>query len=321
MADIPGNQKRGASRWAIRAVVLLALAVGAAGSAALLLTRWVDTQIAIARVPTEPVVVAARDLPVGTRIALEHVQAVEWPAASRPASALVDPTTLQGQIVAAHIYRGEAVLPDKLVSAKAGGDLAALLPEGARAVSVRVDDVVGVAGFVHPGDLVDVIVTLRPEEGSGSPFTSKIILQDIRVLAVGKEVDARARGGDKVLPATVATLQVDSVQAEKLALAASRGQLLLALRNAADTQLVETRGVVASALLGEPAPVVAEKVAEPPPVVRTHVVTKVVVKEPPKAEPKPEVKPPPKPEKQVVEILRGDLFERRNFEKNTETSP
>jgi len=323
MADIPANQKKGSSRWAIRGVVLLALAVGAAGSAALLLTRWVDTQIAIARVPTESVVVAATDLPVGTRITLEQLQTVDWPAASRPASALADPASLQGQIVSVHIYKGEAVLPGKLVSAKAGGDLSALLPEGARAVSVRVDDVVGVAGFVHPGDSVDVIVTLRPEGGSSSPFTSKIILQDIRVLAVGKEVDARARGGDKASPATVATLQVDSVQAERLALAASRGQLLLALRNAADTQLVQTRGIVPSALLasGEPAPAVVEKVAEPPPAVRTHVITRVVVKEPPKPEPKPEVKPAPKPEKEVVEILRGDLFERRNFEKSTEASP
>jgi len=98
---------------------------------------------------------------------------------------------------------------------------------------------------------------------------------------------------------------------------------LLALRNAADTQLVQTRGIVPSALLasGEPAPAMAEKVPEPPPAVRTHVITKVVVKEPPKPEPKPEVKPAPKPEKEVVEILRGDLFERRNFEKSTEASP
>jgi len=313
-----GGRTRTSGKWAMRAVVLLVLAVAAAGSAAVLLSRWVNRQIALARVPTATVVVAAVDLPVGTRLAAEHLQSVEWPAASCPESAVSDAATLQGQIVAVHIVRGEAVLLDKLVSGRTGGDLAALLPEGSRAVSVRVDDVVGVAGFIHPGDSVDVIVTMRPDEAGEAPFVSKTILQDIRVLAVGKEVDARARQGDRVQPATVATLQVDSGQAEKLALAANRGQILLALRGAADALVVETRGVMPRGLIAtapEPPPAKVEKPPEPPPG-RPRIIARPI----PKPEP-PEVKPEPaRPEKQVVEILRGDLFERRNFEKNSKES-
>jgi pilus assembly protein CpaB len=297
MAEIADTRRGGgSSRWAVRAGLFLALALVAAGGAALLLTRWVNARMAVARVPTAPVVVAAEDLPVGTRLARKHLRAVDWPEASRPRSATSDPAAWEGRVVASRLYQGEPLLAEKLVSGKAGQGLAALLPEGARAVSVRVDDVAGVAGFVHPGDVVDVIVTMRPSESTGS-YTSKIILQAIRVLAVGKEVDAAAQGNDKVFPSTVATLQVDSLQAERLALAASRGQLLLALRNGADGALVETRGVGPAALLAPVEPALqagpAPRVAGPPPV------------------------PPPATgrDRQVVEILRGDLFERRQFEK------
>lgn len=297
-----GDKKKGngSSRWAIRAALFLSLALVAAGGAALLLTRWVNARIDNARVPTLKVVVAAMDLPIGTRIAKEHLGTVDWPRASRPDSAMEDPATCEGRIVAVRVFKGEPVLVEKLVSGKAGDGLAALLPEGARAVSVRVDDVVGVAGFIHPGDLVDVIVTMKPSE-SNPTYTSKMILQSIKVLAVGKEVDAGPRG-DKVLPATVATLQVDSIQAEKLALAASKGQLLLALRSASDDEQVETRGVAPPGLLASSDTPAAEAAAKD---------------KAKNGKPRPRVvaKAAPEPEKQMVEIMRGDLFERRGFEK------
>jgi len=297
------ERKTGGTRWAIRAALFLSLALVAAVVAALVLTRWVNSRMAIARVPTSKVVVAAMDLPVGTRIAKEHLAAVDWPTASRPSSAADDPASVEGQVVASRIFKGEAVLAEKVVSGKSGSGLAALLPEGARAVSVRVNDVVGVAGFIHPGDFVDVIVTMRPNEGVGSSlFTSKIFLENIKVLAVGKEVDS-GREGDKVIPATVATLQVDSEQAEKLALAASKGQLLLALRSPADGELVETSGITPPVLLAaaEAPPAKPVKVEAPVRARRAHAAVRAKEK--------------PKEEKQVVEILRGDLFERRGFEK------
>jgi pilus assembly protein CpaB len=316
MADGVGNGK-GASRWVVRAALFLALALVAAGGAALLLTRWVNQRIALARVPTEKVVVATVDLPVGTRLTSDQLEAVDWPMATRPSSATADPAPLAGQIVATHIFKGEAVLPDKLVSGTVGG-LAALLPEGGRAISVRVDDVVGVAGFIHPGDLVDVIVTMRADDSIGVPFTSKIILQGIKVLAVGKEVDARARQGDKVLPATVATLQVDSAQAEMLALAATKGQLLLALRSSTDTGEVATTGVVPRTLLAAVEPPAPPKSAEPAPAPAPAPATARRRAPAPRPAVQPS-QPEPRADKKVVEILRGDLFERRNFDKKEET--
>ncbi len=306
MANMSDSKLAGSPRFAIRAIVFLSLALLAAGAAALLLTRWVNARTAIARVPTGTVVVAAMDLPVGTRLSKEHLGTVEWPLASRPSSALASSGPAEGQIVAAHIFKGEPVLPERLVSGNKGSGLAALLPDGARAVSVRVDDVVGVAGFVHPGDFVDVIVTMRPSDAPGSNFTSKTILQNLKVLAVGKEVEGQTRSGDKVISVTVATLQVDNAQAEMLALAASKGQLLLALRSGADDEIVATRGIVPQRLLAgaePPEPAVVKLEAPPPRRGRVRVA--------------PVAKPPAvvQPEKQVVEIMRGDLFERRGFEK------
>jgi pilus assembly protein CpaB len=295
------ERRTGGARWAVRAALFLSLALVAAVVAALVLTRWVNDRTAVVRVPTSKVLVATVDLPVGTRIEKEHVSAIDWPLGSRPASALDDPAKVEGQIVGSRIFKGEAVLAEKLVSGKGGSGLAALLPEGARAVSVKVDDVVGVAGFIHPGDSVDVIVTMRPSEGVGnSPYMSKIILENVKVLAVGKDIDS-GRNGDKVLQATVATLQVDSEQAEKLALAASKGQLLLALRSGADDELVDTSGVTPPLLLGAEAKPAPESARAQGSVHARRATARA--------------RGPSKPDKQVVEILRGDLFERRGFEK------
>ncbi|HET9553277.1 MAG TPA: Flp pilus assembly protein CpaB [Anaeromyxobacteraceae bacterium] len=169
-----------------------------------------------------------------------------------------------------------------------------MLAPGMRAVAVRVDDVVGVAGFVHPGDSVDVIATIRLD-GGNAVTSSKVILQNIKVLAVGKELDQRAKGPDKVVQATVATLQVDAPQSERLALASVQGKLLLSLRSSADVEVVPTSGMTASALLALPAPQAAP--ARPAP-------TRVAQAAPPAA---PKAEP-------SVEILRGELFERRSFD-------
>jgi len=170
-----------------------------------------------------------------------------------------------------------------------------------RAAAVRVDDVVGVAGFVQPGDSVDVIATIRTEGGQ-FVTSSKVILQNVRVLAVGKELDTKARA-DKVVPATVATLMVDAAQSERLALAAVQGKILLTLRGAADTDLVATEGITAAGLMLMP-----RREAEPaPPPRRTS-------SRAPKPAPVPAVAVAEKPKGEVIEILRGDVFERRKFE-------
>lgn len=275
----------------LRAAAFLAVALAAAVASALLLTRYMEARTAAYRIPTVKVVVADVELPVGTELRAENLRAVDWPEASRPEGSFPDSAQLLGKVVAARLVRFEPILSGKLAGGSGGG-LAALLPPGMRAVAVRVDDVVGVAGFIHPGDSVDVIATLRADGGAGVT-SSRVILQNIRVLAVGKELDARAKG-DKVVPATVATLMVEPDESERLALAATQGKILLTLRSAQDVALVETTGVNPSALLGS---------ARAPQVTARRGPTRRV-----------EAAQAPKPG-DVVEILRGDLFEKRNFQK------
>jgi pilus assembly protein CpaB len=288
-----------ARRSVPRLLAFVGVSVVAALGSAVLLTRYMDRRTAQSRVPTRPVVVAVNDLPVGTELREANLAVVDWPAASLPAGTFQAAKDVAGKMLAARIYAREPVLSAKLAGG-AGSGLSALLPPGMRAVAVRVDDVVGVAGFIQPGDSVDVIATLRPEGGGGQVVTSsKVILQNVKVLAVGKELDTRSRP-DKVVPATVATLMIDPVQSERLALAAAQGKLLLVLRNDGDTDLVATHGATAAGLLNR-----TEAEAKPPaapPRGATHVARVA------------RIEPPPKPAGEVVEILRGDVFERRKFE-------
>ncbi len=294
-------RERGPKRGAIRAVLFLIVAVIAAAGSALLLTRYLDARASAARVPTTKVVVAAVDLGAATTLRAESMTTVEWPTSSLPAGASSDPAGLVGRVAVSAISKGEPLLPSRIAAPEAGYGLAAMLPLGMRAIAVRVDDVVGVAGFVHPGDSVDVIVTMKPTDAGTAPPVSKIFLQNIRVLAVGKQVQRNAGKLDESIPATVATLMVDSEGAERLALAASKGQLLIALRSAADPEVTKTRGIVPQELLegaGVPPP--------KPPEQRAAVVRRAAP-----AKPQAPAQPPPS---KVVEILRGDSFEKRDFE-------
>lgn len=309
---------RNARRHGLRAALFLFVALVAAVGSAVLLTRYTEARTEAARVPTLAVMVAETDLPVGTELHAEQLHAVAWPANSIPEGSFQDAQGLEGKMVSVRVYKGEPILPALLVGSEAGKGLSALLPAGLRAAAVRVDDIVGVAGFIHPGDSVDVIATMRTEGGSGV-LASRVILQNIRVLAVGKDLDPQQTGAEKVVPATVATLLVTAEESERLALASAQGKLLLTLRGSADTAIVDTKGVSPNALLvsAEPSP------PSPPPAPapqkpEQHVrVARVVHAE----VPKPVVeavapKPPEQKQAEVVEILRGDLFERRDFKKD-----
>jgi pilus assembly protein CpaB len=287
-------------RSALRLVGFVGVSVGAAIASALLLTRYMDRRAAEVRVPTRPVVVATVELPVGTELRAENLAVVEWPASGVPDGTFPSTKELEGRLVATRVYAREPLLAAKLAGAGNAG-LSALLQPGMRAAAVRVDDVVGVAGFVKPGDSVDVIATIRTE-GSGPPVTTaKVILQNVKVLAVGRELDAKTRP-DKVVQATVATLMVDPVQSERLALAAAQGKILLTLRSDADVDVVATGGVNAARLLNVQEPDAKPSAAHPAPHVARggRVLARTVATE--------------KPAGEVVEILRGDVFEKRKFE-------
>lgn len=296
-----GNRGNG-----VRALVFLGLGIVAAVVAALLFSRYIDARTAAARVPTTKVAVAKLDLAEATSLTTDLLTLVDWPVSSLPQGTFADPEKLVGRVVVSKVVKGEPLLEGRLAAAGAGRGLAALLEPGMRAVAVRVDDVVGVAGFIHPGDNVDVIVTMKPREDGSSMTASKVILQNIRVLAVGQELQRKEGTIEKAQLATVATLAVDTDESERLALAATKGKILLTLRSGTDGEVVDTRGVVPPDLLAfaAPKPESAPSAAAPS---RHHVAR-------PSRTAKAPVTAPP-PEKKVVEILRGDMFESRDFAK------
>ena len=304
-----GNARRSGTRAALFWAFALVMGLGTA----LFIARYLEKRPGGAVVPITKLAVAAVDLPLAGKIKAEDLKLEDWPADHLPAGAIRDPKELVGRILISRVLAGQPILPGMLAAKNAGNGLAALIPPNMRAMAVRVDDVVGVAGFIHPDDRVDVMVTLRPQR-AGAETTSKVFLQNVKVLAVGQEVEANDQARMHASPATVATLLVSPQDAERLALASSEGRLLLTLRSWTDSLPVNTGGAVAEELVGEPIPPPAAGKPEParpsPP---------VAVGRRGRGGPKaaaPAVLPGEgAPKKDVVEILRGDRFEERKFNK------
>lgn len=205
---------------------------------------------------TIPVVVANRDLEVGTLVGDEDVALVEWPADAVPAGYSSSVPDVVDRGVLTRVTENEPLLSGKLASPEGGAGLQTTIPQGKRAVSVQVDDVVGVAGFVLPGTRVDVIVTMDRNTRAGEP-AAEVVLQNLEVLSAGRSIEARPEGEPEEVP--VVTLAVDPEEAEQLAMAHSNGRIQLALRNPLDVDLAETPGIRASHLIGgRPQPVVAQ---------------------------------------------------------------
>ena len=198
---------------------------------------------------TQQVAVAAYDLKWGTVITSEVVKTQPYLKGSLPTGYIADPTAAVGRVVMYPIQVNEPLTESRLApaSVKQGGVAAVVSPKK-RAMAVKVDKVVGVSGFIHPGHRVDVLVTLSKVEKLQQPIT-KIVLENIPVLAVGAEVE---QTGQKEKPAQVdvITLEVTPEEGEKLALAATEGKLQMALRNSTDTENVATRGATVPTLLG-----------------------------------------------------------------------
>lgn len=200
----------------------------------------------VSRPAVVELVAADRDMSVGTIVRSEDVRILKWPASEVPDGYSRSPSDVVGRGLIMPVVRNEPLLAAKLASREAGGGLSIAIPPGKRAMSVRVDEVAGVAGFVLPGSRVDVVVTLDEMTGQREP-RSRIVLQSLRVLAAGQTVERQVRGEPRSVP--VVTLLVDASQAERLALAATEGNIRLALRNTLDLEEEETYGVRASQLM------------------------------------------------------------------------
>lgn len=235
-----------------RAVIVMTLAILFGLTAVLLASRWLLTQPAKR---ADHIVVAGADISIGQRLTPEMLKLVEWPAHSVPKGAFDDPQKLGGRVLKSSILMGEPLSEAKLAPVGTVGGLSALITEGKRAITVRVNDVIGVAGFALPGNYVDIIVSTQTEakaqDGQQRERSiSKIVLERILVLAVAQEVN-RDETKPKVVNAV--TLEVTPEQAEKLDLARSVGTLSLALRNQIDPAPAETLGATKENLLPAPA--------------------------------------------------------------------
>jgi pilus assembly protein CpaB len=203
---------------------------------------------------TSKIAVAAADVEIGARLTLDMLKLVDWPPGSVPPGAFADLAGLESRVVKTSLTRGEPLLEGKLAPAGTKGGLSAVVTEGKRAMTVRVNDVVGVAGFALPGNYVDIMVNTQNEgskRGDQDKAISKIVLERILVLAVAQESD---RDGTKPKVVNAVTLEVQPAQAELLDLARSVGTLSLVLRNQVDPKLGATEGATKATMFKEEAP-------------------------------------------------------------------
>lgn len=273
------------TRILVAAVVSLLLA--------LLASNFVYEQFkratAVKPVQLQQVVVAAVPAPLGTRLQPQLLSLASWPANSALPGSFSKIEDCVDRALLTSVVQGEPILEAKLASKEAGAGLAAVLPEGMRAVSVRVDDVVAVAGFVLPGTVVDVLVTGQPPGGDQS--VTHTILERIRVLAAGQRVEQDKEGKPQTV--SVITLLVTPEQADTLTMASTQGRIQLALRNLTDTKIVNPPPFYLASLYAGGAPRAKPKPAGP----RIQTVQT----------------PPPSRPAYVVEVINGNKRETSSF--------
>ena len=227
-------------------LIVFALVIGLAAAA--YATGWVSRQSGIA---SNKIVVAAVDIELGSKVNAEMLSSVDWPSGSVPAGAFKEAKQVQDRIVKVSVLRGEPLQERKLAPVGTLGGLSAVIAEGKRAMTVRVNDVVGVAGFALPGNYVDVMVNAQQDKennkGEEGKQISKTVLERVLVLAVAQEA-----GRDDTKPKVVSavTLELSPQDSEKLDLARSVGTLSLVLRNQVDQKTVATVGVTKNELFG-----------------------------------------------------------------------
>ncbi|MGH9357400.1 MAG: Flp pilus assembly protein CpaB [Terriglobia bacterium] len=198
---------------------------------------------------TVTIAAAASYLPAGAVLEAKDVKAVQWPDSAVLKGMCEQPGACLGRVLSASVAQGQPILEANLAPKGAGAGLAATIPVGLRAISVPVNDVTAVAGFVLPGTMVDVLLTGQVQQGGTQVGLTRTILEDVRVLAVGRSMEQRPESG-KPETLSVVTLQVTPEQADKLAMASAEGRIQLALRNRVDSQIVSPPPVYRSNLFG-----------------------------------------------------------------------
>ncbi len=275
-----------------RAILMLLLSLVAGVAAVVLAGRWLNER---ATAPGAQIVVASRDVDLGQPLNAGMLQAIPWSSGSVPDGAFTDVKALEGRVPVTNLLRGEAVLDAKLAPVGTKGGLSAVIGQGKRAITVKVNEVIGVAGFALPGNYVDVLVSMQDDKDRP---VSKIVLERILVLAVAQEA-----GRDETKPKVVnaVTLEVTPEQAERVDLSRSVGSLSLVLRNQVDRDAINTDGIRKAELLREPA-------AAPAPAAVATAKPTAPVKRTSAPRPPPVVAaatPAPTDDRARVEVIRG----------------
>jgi pilus assembly protein CpaB len=242
-----------------RTIVVVVIAVTVAGLASF------GVYQAIRRMPVREVevrslyqVVAAHDMPMGTMITKDYVKLVAWPASAPVENGFTTIDAVLNRGLITPVVANEPLTESKVAPLESGAGLPPSIPEGMRAVSLKVNEVIGVAGFVVPGTHVDVVVTLR----RGDESMTRAVVSDVQVLTAGTRYDQQKSRDGQPIPSTVVTVLVTPADAERIALAASEGQIMLTLRNPLDRKPTDTAGIRTAALLGQAAPAPIVKAAE-----------------------------------------------------------
>jgi len=238
---------------------------------------------------TQHIVVAAVPLQIGTRVDASNLRLIDWPAGQPVTGMFTRIEDCANRAVITPLAENEPILEAKLAPKAAGAGLQAAIPEGMRALSVAVNEVVGVAGFVIPGTMVDVLVTGQAPGRNGNSNITRTILENVPVLAAGQKVEQDREGKPQTVP--VITLLVNPEDADKLAMASTEGKIQLALRNTVDTKLVNPQPVLQTVLFSGP---------EPPPAPPVRVARKAA--------------PPAPPAPYIVEVITGTKKETKSFE-------
>jgi pilus assembly protein CpaB len=272
---------------------------------------------------TVQIVVAALPVQVGAKVSEADVRVTSWPKANPIEGSFHTVSEVIGRGVLIPMVPNEPVLASKLAAEGSGAGLMSTIPDGMRAVGVRVNDVIGVAGFIVPGSRVDVILSGSPT--SGNIEMAKVILENIQVLAAGQNVANDDNG--RPMNVQVVTLLVTPEQSEALALASTEGRIQLALRNPIDLEEKKPNAIrrehlftgFSGASTPPPAPtptpkpvarVAPRKVEAPPPVAP-----------PPVAPPPPVAATPPKPQPREVQVISGNRIDKVQFEPKKEETP
>lgn len=232
-----------------RTLIVLLVAVAIASGATYFVYR------AIIRIPVRQVevasvfvAVAAENLPLGTRLTKEQIKVVGWPSSSPVQGSFASPDSLVGRGLIQPVHANEPLTETKLAPIEAGAGLPPSIPPGMRALSVRVNDVIGVAGFTTPGTRVDVLVTLNRGEVS----MSRAVVSNVQVLTAGTLFDQEQSKDGKAIPSAVVTLMVTPDDAERIVLAQNSGAIMLVLRNPLDIVPTVTKGVRLASLMASP---------------------------------------------------------------------